>query len=132
MQSLTKQDVFEIVDEAIEDNKTIKILKSDVKTLKSDVKTLKSDVKTLKSDVKTLKSDMSCVKHEQHKQGLILEDMQDNIRLLVEGVSPLLQKSSAMESIDQKILRNRDEITIVKAGLKSHMADTDAHLSTGK
>ena len=115
MQSLTRQDVFEIVDEAIEDNKTIK--------------TLKSDVKTLKSDVKTLKSDMSCVKHEQHKQGLILEDMQDNIRLLVEGVSPLLQKSSAMESIDQKISNNRDEIIIVKSGLQSHMADTDAHLS---
>jgi len=55
----------------------------------------------------------------------MLEDMQDNIRLLVEGVSPLLQKSASMDTIDQKISSNRDEITIVKSGLKSHIAYTD-------
>ena len=90
MQPPTKQDTLDIADDAIDSN---------------------TNVSTFRSDLKTLKSDMSIVKHELRRQGLIIEEMQGNIHILVEGLLPLLQKSSSMKIDDQKILSNKDEIS---------------------
>ena len=120
MQSLTKKDIRLIVDEGIDQNKTIL-------TLKTDVAGLKTDVAGLKTDVAGLKTDMSSVKGEQHRQGILMEEMRDNINLIVEAISPLLRKSEGMDELNENIAENQAQITIVKSTLRSHMENKNIH-----
>ena len=113
MQSLTKKDIRLIVDEGIDQNKTIL--------------TLKTDVAGLKTDVAGLKTDMSSVKGEQHRQGILMEEMRDNINLIVEAISPLLRKSEGMDELNENIAENQAQITIVKSTLRSHMENKNIH-----
>ena len=127
MQSLTKKDIRLIVDEGIDQNKTILTLKTDVAGLKTDVAGLKTDVAGLKTDVAGLKTDMSSVKGEQHRQGILMEEMRDNINLIVEAISPLLRKSEGMDELNENIAENQAQITIVKSTLRSHMENKNIH-----
>ena len=97
MGAMTKQEVVKLKDEGIDNNQTIRelktdvgVLKADVAELKTDVAGLKTDVAGLKTDVAGLKTEMAEVKVEQHRQGIMLEELRDNVNLIVEGLSPLL------------------------------------------
>ena len=120
MQSIAKKDIRLLVDEGIYNNKTIL-------TLKKDVSELKTDVSELKTDVAVLKTDMTEVKDGMHRQGIMMEDMRDNINVIVEGISPLLRKSESLDELDEKLEENNDQITIVKTTLKSHIENKDIH-----
>ena len=60
------------------------------------------------------------VKEEQHRQGIMMEELRDNVNLIVEGISPLLKKSESMEELTEKLDKNNDQIAIVETSLKSH------------
>ena len=60
------------------------------------------------------------VKEEQHRQGIMMEELRDNVNLIVEGISPLLKKSESMEELTEKLDENNDQIAIVETSLKSH------------
>ena len=70
MQAMMKQEIVKLIDEGIDNNQTIK---------------------ELKTDVAGLKTEMTEVKVEQHRQGIMLEELRDNVNLIVEGFSPVLQ-----------------------------------------
>jgi chromosome segregation ATPase len=108
VENMVKKDFLELVDKGIENNKTILSLKTDVSELKTDVRSLKE---------------------EQHRQGILLEDMSDNINLLVEAVSPLLKKSEDMGDLNEKVEDSQDQISIVKTTLKSHIQNKKLHKS---
>ena len=123
MEAMTKQEVVKLIDEGIDHNQTIK-------ELKADVAELKTDVAGLKTDVAGLKTEMTEVKVEQHRQGIMLEELRDNVNLIVEGLSPLLQKSESMGAVDERLDENSEEISVVKTALKSHINNSDIHRVT--
>ena len=97
MEAMTKQEVVKLIDEGIDHNQTIK--------------ELKADVAELKTDVAGLKTEMTEVKVEQHRQGIMLEELRDNVNLIVEGLSPLLQKSESMGARSNLGCENGPEIS---------------------
>ena len=106
MGNITKKEFLLLVDEGISSNKTIL---------------------TLKTDVAGLKTDMLNVKEEQHRQGIMMEELRDNVNLIVEGISPLLKKSESMEELTEKLDKNNDQIAIVETSLKSHIKNKNIH-----
>lgn len=102
MQAMTKQEIVKLIDEGIDNNQSIR----------------------------GLKTAMTEVKVEQHRQGIMLEELRDNVNLIVEGLSPLLQKSESMEAIGERLEENSDEISVVKTALKSHINNADIHRVT--
>ena len=116
MEAMATQEVVKLIDEVIDNNKTIK--------------ELKADVAELKTDVAGLKTEMTDVKVEQHLQRIMLEELCDNVNLIVEGLSPLLQKSESMGAVDERLDENSEEISVVKTPLKSHINNSDIHRVT--
>jgi len=64
---------------------------------------------------------------EAHRQGIMLEDLQQNMRTIAEAVYPLLKKSAEMKDFDGT-LRNHDaEIKITRTVLRDHIHDKSVH-----
>jgi chromosome segregation ATPase len=143
------------VDDVISNNGTIKELKTDVSQLKTDVSQLKTDVSELKTDVSQLKTDVSQLKTdvsqlktdvsqlkhtqeemntrlqgvetEQHRQGLIQEDMQKDLRTIAQAVTPLLKNSTKTQTIEDQLRDQKDQIEVTQIALRDHFADPLAH-----
>jgi predicted nucleic acid-binding Zn-ribbon protein len=59
-------------------------IETDINELKTDVKELKVDVEGLKAGVKELEKDV-------HKTGILLEDLQDQVKLVAEGLNAVVE-----------------------------------------
>ena len=81
----------------------------------------------LKSDVAVLKSDVSCLKSEQHRQGLILEDMQCNVRTIVQALSPLLRNSEKTQALVDGQHEQNERIDVTQEVLRTHIGDKNIH-----
>ena len=77
----------------------------------------------LKSDGAVLKSDVSCLKSEQHRQGLILEDLQSNVRTIVHALSPLLRNSEKTQALVDGQHELKDRIDVTQEVLRTHKKD---------
>ena len=108
------------INEVIDSNST-------VLTLKQDVSTLKQDVSTLKQDVSTLKEDVSGLKVEQHRQGLLMETMNDKLNTIAEAVLPLATGHARMSTQEQTISLQADQIKVTQQVLQQHIANSTVH-----
>lgn len=113
-----------IVHETIEENDTIKELKSDVSQLKADVAELKADVKTLKEEVRELKI-------EVHRLGLLVEDLQGAVQRLLEVVSVLIAKVDRQSGHDETLSRLGDDIAVTRQVLAAHISDRRIQRGSG-
>ena len=81
----------------------------------------------MKSNVAELKSDVAELKTEQHRQGLILEDVQSNMRTIAQAISPLLAKSEKIDRLETHQVAQRDEIEVTQAVLREHIRSAKVH-----
>jgi len=68
-------------------------------------------------------------RHEQetHRQGIVQEDLQQDMRAIAEAVYPLLKKSAEMSDFDGALKKHDAEIKITKTVLKGHIQDKSIH-----
>ena len=139
--SSMKSDISQLKADVAELKADVAELKADVAELKADVAELKADVAELKADVAELKVDVAWLKtgfqrHEMqlkslnegmHRQGILMEELRDQVKLIAEAVAPLLQKTEGLENLNQKIDDNEDHIVVVESALKSHINDKNIH-----
>jgi hypothetical protein len=98
-----------------------------VKTLCADVLVLKEDVAGLKTDVAGLKTDVAELKVEQHRQGLMLEDLQGNVQRILEALTPVLKKGERVDAHEVALERQADDLAITKSALRAHVSDDTLH-----
>jgi DNA repair exonuclease SbcCD ATPase subunit len=110
----TKEKRFKTsVDEVIDNNGTIKELKTDVSQLKTDVSQLKDDQVEIKTEL--------------HRQGLIQEDMYKKMNTIAEAVTPLLRHFEKAQRIENELQDQKDQIDVTQVALRQHMTDPCAH-----
>jgi chromosome segregation ATPase len=102
-------------------------LKTDVAGLKTDVAGLKTDVAGLKTDVAELKTDVAGLKDEQHRQGLMLEDLQGNVQRVLEALTPVLKKGERVDAHDAALERQAEDLAVTKSALRAHISDDKLH-----
>jgi chromosome segregation ATPase len=124
-----------VVDAAIEENQSIKDLKTDVSVLKTDVSALKTDVSALKTDVSVLKTDVAelkvtAAKHSQkldrldekiHHQGLLFENMQKDLKLILDAVIPSKERVMQINKIEDLVDQHDHRLHALEITLKDHV-----------
>ena len=86
-------------------------------------------IRSLKTDVAGLKTDVAGLKTEQHRQGLLMEEMCDNIKLITEALSPLPYKGEKITRLEEKVVDQADQIKVTQWSLQKHIQDKKIHLS---
>ena len=126
-----------IVDAAIEENQSIKCLKTDVDVLKADGAVLKADVAVLKEDVAGLKVDVASLKvtaqthgqkldrleEKSHHHGIIFESMQRDLKLILDAVIPAKERAMQVDRIEGVVEQHDHRLHAVEITLKSHLRD---------
>jgi hypothetical protein len=79
------------------------------------------------SVIQVLKDEQQRQGTEQHRQGVLLEDIQSQIQMIAEAVTPLLRSSEEMPEIKSTITSHRQDITITQQALNNHIKDPNAH-----
>lgn len=87
------------VDEAIEGNKTIRTLKSDVEVLKTDVRSLK---------------------FETHRLGVLIEDIYDKINVILETVIDSRKIMDRIENGEARLTILENDNKLIKSTVKHH------------
>ena len=137
MQMTTMNEFKKAVSEVIDEHPIVMklqsdtaTLKSDVSILKEDVKVLKDDVKVLKDDVKVLKEDVNGLKVEQHRQGIILEHLNDKFDSLYEAI--MIQKDTTDQvKVHEYTLEDHSvDIATTKKALQHHINNKKIHLDS--
>ena len=105
------------VDVTISNNDTIKEMKTDVSQLKTDVSQLREEMNTRFNGVES----------ELHRQGLIQEEMQKDLRTIAQAVTPLLKNSAKTRTIEEQLGDQKDQIEVTQISLRDHLADPFAH-----
>lgn len=126
--NINKVEFLNLIDEGIEKNKTIVELKADVAELKADVAVLKADVAWLKRGFQRHEIELKNLNERMHKQGILMEELRDHLKIIAEAVSPLLKKSESIDDLNQKLENNVDHIVVVESALKSHINDKSLHI----
>ena len=124
---MQKEQIIQLVNKTIDKNDTVQGLVQDVTVLKQDVAVLKQDVALLKQDVSELKTDMTNLKHEVHRQGLIQEDMQKDVKTILQAVTPLIQKCEKIDPLKEQTQAQKEELSVVKEAVRLHITDTNIH-----
>jgi len=101
------------IDKVIEENATIQGLKAGQKRQGNDIHVLKDEQRRLAD--------------EQHRQGVILEDIQSQVETIAEAVTPLLRNSEEIPRLKNTLESHSQEITMTQHTLKHHIKDPDAH-----
>lgn len=105
-----------IVDTAIEENQSIKILKLDVSALKEDVADLKVTVEKHGQKLDRLEEKV-------HHHGIIFESMQRDLKLILDAVIPLKERAMQADQIERVVNDHDHRLNAVEITLKSHLHD---------
>ena len=132
-----------VIDETIEQNQSIRVLKSDVAELKSDVAELKTDVAGLKSDVAELKTDVAGLKTDvaglkegqqrleegqrrlddgQTYLGLTMEDLKKNLNLLIDAVIPAKARAAQIDQVVDTSDRQEARLGALESAFRHHIS----------
>ena len=64
---------------------------------------------------------------EQHRLGLMLEDLQGNMQRVLEVLTPVLKKGERVEAHEAALERQADDLAITKSALRAHISDDTLH-----
>jgi len=67
------------------------------------------------------------MKDELLRQGVILEDIQRNLKIIAKAVTPLLRLSEAMSEIKSTLKSHSKEISMTQKMLEHHVKEPNAH-----
>ena len=121
MQGLSEQQVRQIIGEEITQNASIIELR---KTQQQHGVT----IDCLVTEQHRQATEMGRLATEQHRQGVFMESMRDDIKLIAEAVSPLLSRLEKMQSFENALTEQGDQITVTKSALAKHVRDQTLHL----
>ena len=104
------------INEVIEENQTIRNITTRMDGVESEIKCLRGEMNTKfgKMDTK-----ISALAEMQHRQGLQLEHMQDDMKLILEALVPLTKKAERFDQIDSKFENYDVRLCAVEITLKS-------------
>ena len=126
-----------VIDETIEQNQSIRVLKSDVAELKSDVAELKTDVAGLKTDVAGLKEGQQRLEEGQRRLeegqrrlddgqtylGLTMEDLKKNLNLLIDAVIPAKARAAQIDQVVDTSDRQEARLGALESAFRNHISD---------
>jgi len=102
-------------------------LRTDVNGLRTDVDGLRTDVNGLRTDVDGLRTDVNGLREEVRWNGVVTEDIQANVRRILEVVTPAIQKTELVDQHSQTLDTLQTDVTVTQQVLKAHIADKDRH-----
>ncbi|MGH7237480.1 MAG: hypothetical protein ACREGF_03015 [Candidatus Saccharimonadales bacterium] len=81
---------------------------------------IREEIDPLKTDVTELKTDVADLKTEQRRQGVLLEDMDDNLQTALENLSDNLKIKSQVSDHEERITNIGASQDILKSTIKLH------------
>ena len=115
-----RQEIKNLIDETIDENKT-------VGTLKQDVSILKQDVGTLKQDVSQIKSTLSSHGEELIRIGVLMEHTNSNVQHILEVLTPTIKKGELIDDHSNILEKHDSDILILQQVVKKHTTDKSLH-----
>ena len=113
VEPMQENQVKQLVDEAISNN--------------AIVIQLKLDVAQNTKDISKNTKDIGLIKREVHRQGLIQEDMQKDLKTVVQAITPLLEKYQKIDKLEDQMGEQKEGLAIVRDVVGLHIADTTIH-----
>ena len=98
-----------VIDETIEQNQSIRVLKSDVAELKSDVAGLKEGQQRLEDG--------------QTYLGLTMEDLKKNLNLLIDAVIPAKARAAQIDQVVDTSDRQEARLGALESAFRNHISD---------
>ena len=118
-----------VIDETIEQNQSIRVLKSDVAELKSDVAELKSDVAGLKEGQQRLEERQQRLEEGQQRLedgqtylGLTMEDLKKNLNLLIDAVIPAKARAAQIDQVVDTSDRQEARLGALESAFRHHIS----------
>ncbi len=124
MLQISEARFIELVDQAIGNNKLILQI---VKTLDQHTETLDGHTQTIDGLTNAIEN----LDERTHKQGILAEKTNSDVRLVIERVTPLMEKSASFEEVDHALKNNNDQIKITQKTLNKHIEDKSIHRDLG-
>lgn len=88
---------------------------------------LKTDVAEMKGDIVSMKGDIHGLKEGLHYQGILAEDTNRKIDIMLEILTATTKKFEKIDPLEGKVDGLQDDHAILKGVVKSHIADKDLH-----
>lgn len=107
MLTLNEQQLIQIVDTAIDKN---------------------SKILGMESRLTGVESRLTSVEVKVTENGVMLEQVRDNVNLIVEAVMPLIDKISQQE-FDKTLSENSNRIAVMHQVVRDHINDRSVHVS---
>ena len=141
MENLTRMELRQVIDEAIDNNQAIKESSSTIKENSSAIKENSSAIEENSSAIKENSSAIIEIKEElaeirnsqqrfeenQHKQGLFMESEFHRIEGMLDGLTSLIRLSEMSETHARKIDDHEDRISVVENTVQEHVSNKTKH-----
>lgn len=95
--------------------------------VREETQDIREDVINLKTDVAELKSDVADLREVVHRQGILAEDTNKKIDIMLEILTATTKKSEKIDPLEDQMTELQSDHKVLKHTVTIHIADKDQH-----